>query len=135
MAGLERFDALTRSMEDGVDCPILDPSGIETGLVIKVASYESERAKKEQRRIANTALKRQRRNLTAEEIEVNQERLVASVMVSWTFGKGPDGEQLTIDGRVPEFNPEEVRKLLKRFPWIMQQVDDKAGERTNFLES
>ena len=51
------------------------------------------------------------------------------VVLGWTFAK-----DVTIDGKVPKCTPDEVERLLKRFPFIADQIDAVAGNRASFLK-
>ena len=131
IADLSAFDALTAAQEEGIELDILHPTtGKPIGLKLRVAGYESERAKKVTRALANKNVRGQRvKRITAEEAEENARHLQASVIVGW------DWYALKLDGQVPEFNLANVKAVLNRFPFIAEQVDVLANDRAAFLEA
>lgn len=103
-------------------------TGLPIGLTIRVVGYESERVKRVRRKIANEALKKQRKVTRAEDIEDRSNAVLAAAVVAWKWDDG-----VTLDGKVPECTYENAKALFARFEWIGEQVDAVAGDRSAFL--
>ena len=126
---LASIDALTRNLDEGADVEIKHPvTNAAIGLTIRVAGYESERANAYTRRVYNEALRDIRHTPTAEERDQNVMRFQVAMTLGWTWADG-----LTLDSEVPEFNPPNVERVFRRFPWIVPQLDQAASDRARFL--
>ncbi len=42
---------------------------------------------------------------------------------------------ISVEGKLLECTPDNVRKVYERFPWIAEQVDEFQADRANFLQS
>ncbi|MET3648029.1 hypothetical protein [Phyllobacterium ifriqiyense] len=129
---LSVFDGTAAKFEDGFDLDILHPAtGEKTGLVIKVASYRSERVKRVQRRLANAAIREGKKNPkkvgTVEEIEEKTNEIVAASVISWNLTQG---------GKPVECTPENVLKVVSNpdYFFISEQIDKAADEDANFVK-
>lgn len=129
---LSVFDGTAAKFEDGFDLDILHPAtGEKTGLVIKVASYRSERVKRVQRRLANAAIREGKKNPkkvgTVEEIEEKTNEIVAASVISWNLTQG---------GKSVECTPESVLKVVSNpdYFFISEQIDKAADEDANFVK-
>lgn len=129
---LSVFDGTAAKFEDGFDLDILHPAtGEKTGLVIKVASYRSERVKRVQRRLANAAIREGKKNPkkvgTVEEIEEKTNEIVAASVISWNLTQG---------GKPVECTPESVLKVVSNpdYFFISEQIDKAADEDANFVK-
>lgn len=128
---LSSLDALQKNLDEGIALEIKHPvSGQPIGLTIKLLGYESETVKALQRKAANERIRNPRHVVTAEEIESRTIRMQAATIKGWAFAEG-----FTLDGKVPECNPTEAERLLRRFPFIAKQVDDAAADQARFLEA
>lgn len=128
---LSTFDALSTNSEQGVELDVRHPVTQEPiGWTLRIAGAESDRVKKVTRRQRNAALKGQRKHLTSDLLETQQREVLAACVISWTFADG-----VKIDGEQPDCTPENVDRLLKRFSWLGQQIDDKASDQSAFLPS
>lgn len=140
---LAKFDELTVNQEAGVLVDIKHPTtGKSIGLTIKVASFESKRGRAANSRIIKESSAGRPRGVrfSPDEIEENARKLLSACILGWTFDdeKIVDGETIpatTIDGKKPDFNPVNVRAVFERFPWISEQCDTAASDRSRFLES
>lgn len=131
MTDLSSLDAIVKNQEEGVELKVKHPVTNEPlGITLRVLGYESATVRKVQRKQVNQRLKNQRKRVTAEEIETNGREVQAAAIAGWSFDDG-----VTLDGVVPEFTPENVDRVLRRFPFIAAQVDDLAADASAFLES
>ena len=111
---------------------ILHPiSGEKTGLVVCVCSYRSERVKRVQRRLSNTAIREGKKNPkkigTVEEIEEKTNEIVAAATVSWNMTK---------DGNPVDCTPESVMEIISqpKYFFISEQIDKAADEDAHFTK-
>ncbi|WP_309086389.1 hypothetical protein [Chelativorans sp.] len=123
---LSKFDGLAKTFDEGVEVDIRHPvTGEKLGMTVTVASYQSERVKKLQRKMANQALREQRRNpkkaATIEEVEEKAHDLMVAAVISWT-GFERDGKELPC-------TPENVRAVVSNPDlWFIAEQIDKAAE-------
>ena len=129
---LAKFDGLARSFDEGTVVEIRHPvTGEKTDLTVTVASYQSERVKKLQRKMANAAMREQRRNpkkaATVEEVEEKAHDLMVAAVIGWS-GFERDGKPL-------ECTPENVRAVLTNpdLYFIAEQIDKAAEDAQAFL--
>ncbi|HEV7436863.1 MAG TPA: hypothetical protein VGO22_18670 [Pseudorhizobium sp.] len=133
MFDLEKFEQeVSFDFEDTFTVEIIHPVSREkTGLEIEVASYRSERVKRIQRKLANAAIRENRKNPkkigTVEEVEERTNEIVAASVISWNMTRG---------GQAVPATPEEVMKIISdpRYFFIAEQVDAAADEDANFTK-
>ena len=102
-------------------------TGEPLGVKIKLAGTDSDYYKKELRRQQNKRLKKGIRNINAEELEAEAVELLVACTLDW--------EGVELEGQALECNPENVRKIYKKFPWIKEQVDAFINNRANFIKN
>lgn len=127
---IDQFEPVRQRQEAGIPVAIKHPvTGEPTGIVITVASYESERVKKVAREMGNKALLDQRRNPrkgeTVEAIEDRTFAIAIAAIVDW--------EGIEQKGKPLAFSRENARMLLEKLPWVAEQIDQAAGDRTAFF--
>jgi len=120
------FDQMQKAQEEGIDVPIRGPDGKDLGFSIKIAGPDSER----QRRAIDTIRDERLQSmdptpLTAEQIGHQNIRGIALATISWTPFK--------LDGMEPPCTENQAIALYKRFPFIREQVEAKAGSRASFI--
>lgn len=133
MFDLDKFEQeVSFDFEETFTVEIIHPVTREkTGLEIEVASYRSERVKRIQRKLANAAIRENRKNPkkigTVEEVEERTNEIVAASVVSWNMTRG---------GQAVPATPEEVMKIISdpRYFFIAEQVDAGADEDANFTK-
>lgn len=120
------------SQEQPTKVEIRHPAtGLPFGLVLHVVGYESERVRKVERRIANAAMKQQRRKLTYDEARDNTLSIAAATVTAWDW---PEGFELS-GNSAPACTPDNVKELLRQCPFVGEQMDAVAGDRASFLET
>lgn len=126
MVDLSKFDGFAKSFDDGIDVDICHPVTSEKlGMTVRIASYQSERVKKLQRKMANAAMREQRRNpkkaATVEEVEEKAFDIMVASVISWEgFERG---------GKPLECTPENVRAVVSNPDlWFIAEQIDKAAE-------
>lgn len=83
-------------------------------------------AERNDRRVQK-ATRGQVKTLTTEELEDQKIELLVVLTAGW--------EGVSLDGKTPlEFNVANAKALYKRFGWLAAQVDDVAGDLSNFLK-
>lgn len=126
---LSAFDGLVEAQEAGVDVEILSPDGKPLGpdgFRIRIAGIDSKRFRSIRREFINDDIERQSTaDLTPEEQDERQIRTLARCTLSWTTVK-LGGEEIACT----ESN---ARMLYRRFPFIRDQVEMKAGRRSAFM--
>lgn len=129
---LSKFDGFAKSFDEGVVVDILHPAtGEKLGMSVTVASYQSERVKKLQRKMANAAMREQRRNpkkaATVEEVEEKAHDLMVASVVAW------DGFER--DGKPLPCTPENVRAVVTNpdLFFVAEQIDKAADDAQGFL--
>jgi len=129
---LAQFDASAAS--SGSRMTIADPvTGEDTDLWIQLQGKDSDEYRKAQRAIANRRLRQsqRRRNrfeLTAEEIEEEALDLLVAVTIGWS-------DTLYLDGKPLPFSADNARSLYTRFAWLKEQVDRFVDDRANFMRT
>jgi hypothetical protein len=123
---LAAFDALTKAQEDGLSVDILDPTGESTGITITVAGPDSARYKSAEQ-IDKRLKRRSAAPMTASEIAQASLEGLADCVIAWS--------PVTLDGADLPMTSDNAVRLFTRFPWIREQVNAAAGDRTSFLES
>jgi hypothetical protein len=124
---LSAFDGLKEAQENGIDVEIKDPTGRPIGVAIKIAGPDSERQRKAIQALTNERLNNEdAATATAEDIERNTLKILASSVISWT--------PIVLDGSDLPCTEENAIRLFSRFPFIREQVEKRAGKRAGFLK-
>ncbi len=122
------FDGMQKAQEDGLDVEIRGPDNKKLGFSIRIAGPDSIR---QRRAIEKMAAERMASDdptpLSPQELFDRQTRGLASSTISWTPFK--------MDGGVYELTEENAYKLYTRFPFIRDQVAERAGRRSAFFAS
>jgi hypothetical protein len=122
------FDGMQKAQEDGLDVEIRGPDNKKLGFSIRIAGPDSIR---QRRAIEKMAAERMASDdptpLSPQELFDRQTRGLASSTISWTPFK--------MDGGVYELTEENAYKLYTRFPFIRDQVAERAGRRSAFFVS
>ena len=128
MADLAQFDTLAQAQEEGIDVPIKAPDGSDTDIVIRVAGTDSARVRKARQKIADKYLRdRRRKALSSEELDERDLQLLSQAVISWTG--------VEFNGQALECTVENVDMVLRRLPFIREQVDAAVGDRAGFMKS
>lgn len=129
---LSKFTGLSNAFEDGIEVEITHPvTSKPLGLTVRVASFNSERVKAVQRRIANRSLKDNKRNpkksATVEELEEASNEILASAVIGWTG--------FELKGKPLECTRENVLSVLNNpdLWFIRDQIDKAADDVTAFM--
>lgn len=124
---LARYDALQEAQEAGIDVEIKDPSGKKLGFTIRIAGPDSIRQRKAIEKLAAERLSSDDPTpLSPGELFDRQTRGLAGATISWTAFK--------LDGGIYELTETNAYALYTRFPFIRDQVAEKAGRRSAFFE-
>jgi hypothetical protein len=68
-----------------------------------------------------------RGKLTAEKLEAGRIDMLVASVGGWQW------EGLTLDGETPEYSDANLRKVIKRFTWIGDQIDREVADRAEFF--
>jgi hypothetical protein len=124
---LSAFDGLKEAQEAGLDVEIKDPKGQPIGISIKIAGPDSERQRKAIQALTNERLNNEdTATATAEDIERNTLKVLASSVISWS--------PIVLDGSDLPCTEDNAIRLFSRFPFIREQVEKRAGKRAGFLK-
>lgn len=128
---LSSFKGRAAKRDAGIVVPITHPdTGEKTDMSVTIASYKSERVKKVQRRLANAAMREQRRNpkkaATVDEVEEKAMDIMAAAVIDWS-GFERDGKPLPC-------TPENVRAVLTDpdMDFVAEQIDKAAEDDQAF---
>jgi hypothetical protein len=125
---LSRFDVMQTAQEEGLDVEIRDPEGKKLGFSIRIAGPDSKRQRKA---IEKMAAERMAADdpapLSPAELYDRQTRGLAGATISWTTFK--------LDGGIYALTEENAYALYTRFPFIRDQVSERAGRRSAFFTS
>lgn len=125
---LSSFADLTKAQDDGIDVHILDPRGNETDIVIRVAGPDSERQRRARAQVNNERLRSGRNKpLTTAEVEQMNIRVAVASVISW--------QNVTENGAPVEFSAEAATDIFKRYPFILEQINDAIGDRAGFIKT
>jgi len=125
---LSRFDAMQVAQEEGLDVEIRGPDGKKLGFSIKIAGPDSVRQRQAIEKMASERLEANDPTpLSAAELFDRQTRGLAIATISWS--------EFKLDGEVYKLTEENAYKLYTRFPFIRDQVADRAGRRSAFFAS
>lgn len=107
---------------------ILHPkTGAQIGLRITLRPDSHPKVREASRRAMNDRIAG-RGKITAEKLEANRLDLIGSAVESWQW----IGDA-TFEGEKPEATPDNVRKVLKKLPWLRDQIDKELGETEEFF--
>jgi len=108
------------------------------GIHIELLPMDAKPVKIVERRIRDTIMKAQQKGkpIKSAEIEANEIELIMAAMVGWRWeaDEARDVEQPKFDGEIPEFNPKNVRALLRK-TWAREQIDAELGSVADFFEA
>jgi hypothetical protein len=123
---LSRYDGLQQAQEAGVDVDIRDPNGKKLGIIIKVAGPDSLRQRKAVEKMAAERLASDDPSpLSPAELFDRQTRGLAVATISWN--------EFKLDGGIYELTEDNAFNLYQRFPFIRDQVAERAGRRSAFF--
>jgi len=112
---------------------ILSPkTGLEVGIRIFLCSLEDEKLKKLKRKIRDQQIHLEQRGkgFKSEEIEENAKALIFAAMTGWEWYG-----DITLDGKVPEFNQKNVYYVLDEFYFFRKQIEEAFGDEASFFQS
>ena len=116
-------------------------TGEPIGVAVTVVQLESDQTKTDRRRLMDRRAKAEARNkhLKAAEIEDSAADILYSCMVSWDWravedSKGRMQDAPTFEGKVPDFNRANVKKVFAQLPWFQSQVDQMVEEARDFFK-
>jgi hypothetical protein len=125
---LSRFDAMQDAQEAGLDVDIRGPDNKKLGFSIKISGPDSLRQRRVIEKIAAERMNSDDPTpLTPQELFDRQTRGLAGATISWT--------PFNLDGEKYVCSEENAYKLYNRFPFIRDQVAERAGRRSAFFES
>jgi len=123
---LASFDKMQAIQEAGLDVEIRGPDNKKLGFSIKVAGPDSELQRSVVEKLTNERLQSEDISpLTASEMDTRKTRGLAMSTMGWT--------DFILDGKVLPFSTDNAYKLFRRFPFIRDQIEEKASRRTAFL--
>lgn len=110
--------------QESAECVIYDPFGEEIGKIV-LKSTDSPEWKKNMEFWHKKIKNRRDKSLSMDEAEIAGLDLLAGLVLSW--------EGFMVGGKELECTKENVKRVFKDYPFIKEQVDEFAGDRTNFL--
>lgn len=88
--------------------------------------YRSEMRKRQNKRLS-TASKRNQQSLNIEQIESDSLEVLVAATAGW--------DNVVWEGQKLDPTPENIRKVYKSLPWLMDQVDQFVNTRENFFQN
>lgn len=105
------------------------------GLTIVLLPSSDDKIKAAKRRTLNARLHMRRNKITAEQLEVAELDLMVAACKTWAWVDDENGKPGSVAGEQPDFNDINVRKLLKEFDWIKDQLNEEIGDDAAFFLS
>ena len=125
---LGQFVHVNKRQEEGIEFFIQHPVTMDdTTMRVVVAGPDSSRRKAAQRRYINNRIKKKKMKLDAEDIDRESKSVLAQCIISWSG--------FVLNGKSLECTPENVLMVFEQFPWIHDQIDERANDRTDFFKS
>lgn len=102
----------------------------DLGIRVTIMSINDDRMKSIRRRCINRRLELEKRgkSLKADDLEDNEIELIIGAVTGWDWYGDID-----FNGAKPEFNENNLRKVLSTFPWFKQQIDDAITDEKAFF--
>jgi hypothetical protein len=127
---LATLDSGVKAQEEGLPMPLLHPkTGEPTGVILRVASYESERVMARARAIGNRVrAERAKQPLKATRVEQDEDTmraLAVAALVGW--------ENLEHDKKPLPYSEANAEMILSKYKFIQDQVEKFGGDRSNFF--
>lgn len=121
---LSDFDMVPAATVD-----ILHPTTGEVlpGVTLQIAGVDSEVFQQRQFALADARAKQQKKDITRKQLVQERLETLAICLVGW------DG--LELDGKAVPHTPENAMALLKRLPWLQDQVDAAIVNRALHLKN
>lgn len=104
-------------------------TGEPIGLVITLRPDTDPVVVEARRRFLNDRLAK-RGKITAEKLEQQQNAVLIAAISGWTW----EGD-VTFEGAKPDFNPVNLAKVLKKLPWMREQIDEELGDNAAFFQN
>jgi len=124
---------LTNRVAGDTAFEVIDPATSEpSGLSVTLRHKTSPEVRAVDRKWSSFMLKGRR--LSVEQLEARQTDTVIAHIAGWTWGNDPNGEPFALDGYTDEFTELNVRRVLKAYPWIRDQVDSQANVEADFYK-
>lgn len=111
--------------QEGVDMPLLDPAGRETGVVLRVRGTDAKAYNDMLQEQLRRRVQRAPRKPTEEESNAEWYELHATLVAGWSG--------LYLAGQPFEYSPANAERLLREYAYIFEQVRRFADDRRNFL--
>jgi hypothetical protein len=126
---LKQFEGMVEAQDVGADVAILHPTNYERlGIIVRVAGTDSDRVRNARRSIL--ARRADRANpmapMAPQELEEENLLLVAHSVIGW--------ESVEWNGKPLECNLENVVMVLKKLPFMRDQIESFANSRANFMK-
>lgn len=125
----------------GYECELLHPATAKPlGIFIKLRGHDSDEAKavssaQRQRRIDAAAAGKASMfsMLPTAEVEANAIELLAACTFAWRDASLDVADVIEVDGEKLPCTPDNVKKIYRGYPWIVEQVDGVVSNRANFI--
>jgi hypothetical protein len=105
-------------------------NGDGTSVTLTLGGMDSRRAKTVERGALNRRLKQnsgRRSTVTAEDIEADALEVLAAITLGWSG--------FIVDGAAIECTPENAKRVYRQWPWLREQAQAAAEDRSNFLKA
>lgn len=128
---LSAESTVAAKQEEGIDVPLVSPSGESTGAMIRLAGPDSRRANEAVhaawRHVIEARGGDPKADATDEEKRQAGARYLAGCVISW--------EGVTADGETPmDCTIDNVLTVFAKVPWVQRLLDYKFGSRANFTQ-
>lgn len=110
---------------------ILSPGrGEKIGLKVTLIHLADEELEATKRKFIDRKLKLQARGkqFDARDIQANEQELLFRAVKGWEWAPG-----LTFEGEKPDFNRQNFVKVIKKFPWIQDQLNEQMVDNEAFF--
>lgn len=126
---LSEFNDLQSAQEEGLRVDITDPRDPdrELGMYFVITGPDSKRHQAAVRRSLDARIQKRKMKMSAEAIDKESLRHLAARVIQW--GGFVDS------GKPVELTTDNVISILQRFPFIREQLEERANERGNFTKN
>jgi len=106
-------------------------TGEELGLIFHMRAPDSDEVQNVDRDWQNKRLqpKFRKKAITSEELEAVADKRIMASVTGWTW-EDPD---LMLDGEQPEYSPQNLRNMLKKYGWIRDFLASEVEDINSFF--
>ena len=129
---LDRFDALVKAQEEGIEFDLIDESGAPIGLNLGMVGPDSKRARQAMKAVAAEFAARAEEKASLQPSDDEEDERMAAFLAKVTTHWSPNP---SVGGRAVPFTEENARNFFTRFRMFAEQAQARAVRRSPFAKS